>query len=146
MAAIDGTQKAEIYETLSSLNIAFTGILQHLQTLEKTGLFKSKTAKFFPSFTQELQAEFNQEFLEDLHQLELDDWNCYGKARQRWEKEIRDPDDVFIHAEERKKATRKTTQETVIRVRNLKTRQDKSRFKQHKTRKGTQMRPFPCFG
>jgi hypothetical protein len=103
MAALDGTQKAEIYETLSSLNMAFTGILQHLQTLEKTGLFKSKTAKLFPSFTQELQAEFNQEFLEDLHQLELDDWNRYGKARQRWEKEIRDPDDVFIHAEERKK-------------------------------------------
>jgi hypothetical protein len=103
MAALDGTQKAGVYETLSSLNLAFAGILQHLQTLEKTGLFKSKTAKLFPSFTQELQAEFNQQFLEDLHQLELDDWNRYGKARQRWEKEIRDPDDVFIHAEERKK-------------------------------------------
>ena len=103
MAAIDGTQKAEIYKTLSSLNMAFAGVLQHLETLQKTGLFKSKTAKLFPSFTQELQAEFNQEFLEDLHQLELDDWNRYGKARQRWEKEIRDPNDVFIHAEERKK-------------------------------------------
>ncbi len=103
MAALDGTQKAEIYETLSSLNMAFAGIVQHLQTLQKTGLFKSKTAKLFPSFTQELQAEFNQELLEYLHQLELDDWNRYGKARQRWEKEIRDPDDVFIHAEERKK-------------------------------------------
>jgi hypothetical protein len=103
MAAIDVTQKAGVYETLSSLNLAFAGIIQHLQTLQKTGLFQSKTAKLFPSFTQELQAEFNQEFLEDLHQLELDDWNRYGKARQRREKEIRDPDDVFIHAEERKK-------------------------------------------
>jgi hypothetical protein len=27
----------------------------------------------------------------------------YGKARQRWEKHLRDPDDVFIQAEERKK-------------------------------------------
>ena len=103
MAAIDGTQKAEIYETLSSLNMAFAGIVRHLQTLQQTGLFKSKTAKLFPSFTQELQAEFNQEFLEDLHQLELDDWNRYGKARQRWEKEIRDPNDVFIQADERRK-------------------------------------------
>jgi hypothetical protein len=103
MAAIDVTQKTEIYETLSSLNMAFAGILQHLQTLEKTGLFKSKTAKLFPSFTQELQAEFNQEFLEDLQQLELDDWGRYGKVRQRWEKELRDPDDVFIQAEERKR-------------------------------------------
>jgi hypothetical protein len=96
-------EKAEIYETLSSMNRAFAGILQHLQTLHRTGLFKSKAAKLFPSFTLELQAEFNQEFLEHLHQLELDDWGRYGKARQKWEKHVRDPDDVFIHAEERRR-------------------------------------------
>jgi hypothetical protein len=34
------------------------------------------------------------------------DQNSVGplrKARQRWEKELRDPDDVFLQAEERKK-------------------------------------------
>ncbi len=103
MAAPDVNQKADIYETLSSLNMAFAGIVQHLQTLQKTGLFQSKAAKLFPSFALELQAEFNQELLEHLHQLELDDWGRYGKVRQRWEKHLRDPDDVFIHAEERKK-------------------------------------------
>jgi hypothetical protein len=103
MATLDVTQKTEVYETLSSLNMAFAGIVQHLQTLQKTGLFKSKVAKLFPGFAQELQAEFNQQFLEDLHQLELDDWGEYGKARQRWEKHLRDPDDVFIQAKERKK-------------------------------------------
>jgi len=103
MATPDVTQKAEIYETLSSLNLAFAGIVQHLQTLQKTGLFTSKAAKLFPSFTQEMQAEFNQEFLSELHDLELEDWNRYGKARQQWEKHLRDPDDVFIHAEERQK-------------------------------------------
>ena len=86
MAALDGTQKAGVYETLSSLNLAFAGIVHHLQTLQRTGLFKSKAAKLFPSFALELQAEFNQEFLEDLHQLELDDWGRHGKARQRREK------------------------------------------------------------
>jgi hypothetical protein len=103
MAVSDVTEKAQIYETLSSLNTAFAGILQHLQTLQKTGLFNSKAAKLFPSFALELQAEFNQEFLEDMHQLELDDWGRYGKARDKYEKHLRDPDDVFIHAEERKK-------------------------------------------
>jgi hypothetical protein len=103
MAALDVNQKADIYETLSSLNLAFAGIVQHLQTLHKTGLFKSKAARLFPSFALELQAEFNQEFLEDLHQLELDEWGRYGKVRQRWEKELRDPDDVLLQAEERKK-------------------------------------------
>lgn len=103
MAAIDVTQKAGIYETISGLNTAFAGIVQHLHTLQKTGLFKSKTAKLFPDFTQELQSEINQELLEDLHQFELDDWGRYGKAREKWEKHLRDPDDVFIHAEERRK-------------------------------------------
>jgi hypothetical protein len=103
LAALDSTNKAGVYETLSSLNTAFAGIVQNLHTLQKTGLFKSKVAKLFPGFAQELQAELNQEFLETLNQLELDDWNEYGKARQRWEKYIKDPDDVFIHAKERKK-------------------------------------------
>jgi hypothetical protein len=35
--------------------------------------------------------------------LKLDDWNRYGKIRQAQEKRLRDPDDVFIHAEERRK-------------------------------------------
>jgi hypothetical protein len=103
MANFDVIEKAGIYETLSSLNTAFAQVVQHLNTLRNTGLFKSKAAKLFPGFAQELQAEFNQEFLETLHQIELDDWNEYGKARQRWEKYIRDPDDVLIQAKERKK-------------------------------------------
>ena len=103
MAALDVTQKAGIYETLSSLNSAFNQVVQHLHTLQQTGLFKTKAAKLFPGFAQELQAEFNQEFLSELHDHELEDWAEYGKARQRWEKHLRDPDDVFIHAEERRK-------------------------------------------
>ena len=103
MADLYVNQKAEIYETLASLNMAFAGIVQHLRTLHKTGLFKSKASKLLPSFTQELQAECNQEFLETLNAIELDDWSRFGKVRQKWEKYLGDPDDVFIHAEERRK-------------------------------------------
>jgi hypothetical protein len=103
MAVLDSTDKAGVYETLSSLNTAFAGIVQHLHTLQQTGPFKPKSAKLFSSLTQELQAEINQDFLEDLHQLELDDWNRYGKVRDARDKELRDPDDVFILAAERKK-------------------------------------------
>jgi hypothetical protein len=103
MAAIDVTEKAEVYETLSSLNLAFAGIVQHLQTLHKTGLFKSRASRLFPSFAQELQAEINSEFLQPLYDLELNDCSEQGTVRQRWEKYIRDPNDVLIQAEERKK-------------------------------------------
>ena len=100
---IDVNRKVEIYRTLHELNMAFAAIVGHCDALQRTGLFQSKAARLFPSFTQELQAELNQEFLENLHQLELDDWGRYGKARQHYEKHLRDPDDVFIHAEERRK-------------------------------------------
>ena len=103
MAVLDATEKAGVYETLSSLNTAFAGIVQHLQKLQRTSPFKPKSAKLFSGLAQELQAEINQDFLEDLHQLELDDWNRYGKVRQAREKELRDPDDVFIQAKERRK-------------------------------------------
>src|SRR5579864_1736052 len=103
MATPDVTQKTEIYHTLYLLNLSFSRIVAHCQTLQKTGPFKSKSAKLFSGLAQELQAEINQEFLEDLHQLELDDWNRFGKVRQAREKELADPDDVFIRAEERRK-------------------------------------------
>jgi hypothetical protein len=95
--------KIGIYRTLYELNTAFSAIVGHCDTLRQTGLFKPKSAKLFSGLTQELQAEINQDFLEDLHQLELDDWNRFGKVRDARDKELRDPDDVFIHAEERKK-------------------------------------------
>lgn len=103
MATIDVTQKSHIYHTLSELNTAFAAIVGHCHTMQQTGLFKSKAAKLFSSFTQELQSELNVEFLETLQQLEMDDWNRHGKVRQKWEKYLKDPDDVFIHAEERRK-------------------------------------------
>jgi hypothetical protein len=69
------------------------------KSYSESGHSNPKSAKLLSGLAQELQAEINQEFLEDLHQLELDD--C--KVRQAREKELRDPDDVFIQSEERKK-------------------------------------------
>jgi hypothetical protein len=103
MAEIDVTKKAEIYHILYQLNSSFAAIVGHCDTLQRTRVFRSKFTRMFQSFAQELQAEFNQEFLETLHQIELDDWGRFGKVRQSREKEFRDPDDVFIHAEERRK-------------------------------------------
>jgi hypothetical protein len=50
----------------------------------------------FQSSAQELQAEFNQEFPETLHQIELADWGKFGKVRQAQGKELADPDRVSI--------------------------------------------------
>lgn len=88
---LECTQKAEMYRALYQLNAAFAEVLLQWQTLRETGLFKSKVSRLFAQFAQELQADMNQEFLNDLRKLELADWARSGKARQRWEEYLKGP-------------------------------------------------------
>jgi hypothetical protein len=101
MAALEVTKKLHIYHTLYRINLSFTNIVRHCRTLQEMGALTSKAARVFQGYTQELQAELNQELLEVMHGTELDDWGRFGKIRQAEEKRLRDPDDVFINARER---------------------------------------------
>ena len=112
MAAIDVTQKAEIYERLSALNREFLAIVQHLRALQQTGLFKSKATKLFGSFAQELQAEINQEFLGALESWELDDWHLHGKVRAKWEKYLRGPEPKKRAGSPRRKSKKRSGADT----------------------------------
>jgi hypothetical protein len=103
MAALDVTKKLLIYHTLYRLNLSFSNIVTHCRTLQEAGVFTLKDTRIFKGYAQELQAEMNQELLDTMHQTELDDWSRFGKIRQAREKELQDPDDVFILAEERRK-------------------------------------------
>jgi hypothetical protein len=89
---LDVNRKVEIYRSLHELNSAFASIVGNCDTLQRTGLFSSKASKLLPSFIQELQAECNQEFLETLHQMELEDWGRYGRVREKYEKYLRGPE------------------------------------------------------
>jgi hypothetical protein len=107
MAALEVTKKLHIYHTLYRLNLSFTNIVRHCRTLQEARAFTSKDAQLFQGYAQELQAEMNQELLDTMHATELDDWGRFGKIRQAEEKRLRDPDDVFILAKERKEELRK---------------------------------------
>jgi hypothetical protein len=87
--------------------MSFSNIVTHCHTLQEAGVLTAKSTKLFQGYAQELQAEMNQELLETMHQTELNDWGRFGKIRQAEEKRLRDPDDVFIHAEERRQELRK---------------------------------------
>jgi hypothetical protein len=103
MADLDVTKKTEIYHILYQINSSFAAIVGHFAALRQMGAISSESTREFQGFTQELQAEFNQDFLLDWHTTEMEDWYRFGKVRQAQEKRLRDPDDVFIHAAERKK-------------------------------------------
>lgn len=107
MADIDVTKKAEIYHILYQINSAFAAIVGFFAALQQAGVLTSKSSREFQGFTQELQAEFNQKFLLDWHETEMKDWYHFGKVRQAHEKCLKDPDDVFIHAQERKRELNK---------------------------------------
>jgi hypothetical protein len=103
MAALEVTKKLLVYHTLYRLNLSFSNIVTRIRELRDIGVLSAHSNKLFQGYTQELQAEINQELLEIMHAIELEDWGRFGRIRQAEEKRIQDPDDVFIHAEERRK-------------------------------------------
>ena len=102
MAAQETTKKLHVYHILYRLNLSFSNIVGQCRALQEAGSVTAKSSKLFQGYVQELQAEINQELLETMHATELEDWGTFGKIRQAEEKRLRDPDDVFIHAQERK--------------------------------------------
>jgi hypothetical protein len=84
------------------LNVSFANIVGHCRALRESGGLTRKNAHLYQSYAQELQAEINQDLVETLEGIESHDMFRFGKVRSAREKELRDPDDVFIQAEERR--------------------------------------------
>lgn len=103
MAAHDAAGKLRIYHTLYRLNLSFANIVAHCRALRECGVLQPKDARLYQSFAQELQADINARLARIMETVESDDHARFGKMRQAYEKELRDPDDVFIHAEERRR-------------------------------------------
>ncbi|HXC44739.1 MAG TPA: hypothetical protein VNY51_14615 [Candidatus Dormibacteraeota bacterium] len=92
MAAPDVTQKTEVYETLSGINLAFGAVVDHLTTMRQSGILRSHYARVLQGLTNELRAEINVELLDKMNHIEMQDWTRYGKVRIKWEKYLRGPE------------------------------------------------------
>jgi hypothetical protein len=99
----DAAAKLRIYHTIYRLNLSFTNIVTHCRALNESGVLTVKFARLYQSYAQELQAEINQDVVSAMDEIESHDQFRFGKVRLAREKELRDPDDVFIHAEERRR-------------------------------------------
>ena len=95
--------KVEIYRLLYRLNRAFGLIVKHLMELEPMRMIPVKDMRMFQASIQELQAEINDMVLDSLQPIEMHDSARFERIRAAREKELRDPDDVFLLAEERRK-------------------------------------------
>ena len=103
MAEPDVARKLRIYHTMYRLSRSFANIVAQCRVLQEAGMLTRKYAHLYASSAQELQAEINEDVANTLSSMEGDDSARFGKVRLAWEKEIRDPNDVFLLAEERRK-------------------------------------------
>lgn len=95
--------KVQIYFTIYRLNLSFSKIVGHCRALQESGVLTAKFTRLYQSYAQELQAEINEDVMSAMDEVESRDQFRFGKVRLAREKELRDPDDVFIHAEERRR-------------------------------------------
>ena len=100
MSERDASAKLRIYFTIYRLNLSFADIVANCRALGESGILSPKFTRLYQSYAQELQAEINEEVMAIMDEVELRDMHRFGKARIAREKEFRDPNDVFIHAEE----------------------------------------------
>lgn len=112
MAAIDGNPalsnwqfrptKLDAYEALQTLNRCFEATLLSLERLEHLGLFRLEFLNAYRITLEYTRAQANDELLHTLQDLEQDDTARFGCLHDEREKQLRDPDDVFFHAIERR--------------------------------------------
>jgi hypothetical protein len=100
-------QKLRVYEALHSLNQGFENVLAELVRLQEFPFLRREFLRHFQVMVEETRAWANFELVEAMHSREQDDWARFGRLRHQWEKRYRDPDDVLIEAEQRKRELRK---------------------------------------
>src|SRR5215468_3746710 len=94
--------KLHAYEALQTLNRCFEATLLSLERLEHLGLFRLEFLNAYRVTLEYTRAQANDELIQTLQDLEQEDTARFGNLHDEWEKQLRDPDDVFFHAIERR--------------------------------------------
>jgi hypothetical protein len=108
-------ERLPVYENLFALNRGFEDVLTALARLEELGVFQRDFGQYIVNvIVKETRAWANLDVAEFLQMREQDAWAWYGRLHNRWEKKLRDPNDVLIEAkllmEKRRKAAARKRQ------------------------------------
>ena len=95
-------RKVHVYEALQTLNRCFEATLLSLERLEHLGLFRLEFLNAYRVTLEYTRAQANDELIHTLQDLEQEDTARFERMHDEWEKQLRDPDDVFFHAIERR--------------------------------------------
>src|SRR5690349_1214998 len=94
--------KLQIYEGIYNLNRAFHATLLSFERLENLGFFRAEYLNQFKIELEHTRANANEELMETLQDHEQGEGARFDEMRREWEKQCKDPDDVFFAARDRK--------------------------------------------
>src|SRR6266852_1043925 len=104
---VSRSSKLRFYESLFLWNQSVDQVIATLRGMEKFPFARKKALQHAQAEIEELRAEMNADFMEDLSDRELDDGGRFSKQRRAYERKREDPDDVYIDGlrreEERKR-------------------------------------------
>ena len=120
-------QKLQIYEGIFNLNRAFHATLLSLERLENLGFFRSEYLNACKIELEHTRANANDELIETLREYEQDEGGRFYRMQKEWEDQLKDPDDVFFAAKNRK-------EEIKERMRDLQHGLDRVKPKKKKTK------------
>ncbi len=89
-----------VYENLHFLNQDFQQVLNDIARLQELGVFQRDLGHIFSVVVKETRAWANVEMAEFLQMREQDAWAYFGRLHNRWEKRLRDPNDVLLEAKQ----------------------------------------------
>lgn len=99
--------KLRIYESLFLLNQGVDHVIGILRSMEKLPFAEKESLQSAVVEIEEVRCDMNADFTEQLADSERFDEGRFSKQRRDYEKQWRDPDDVYIEAERREEERKK---------------------------------------
>jgi hypothetical protein len=96
-----------IYESLFLWNQGVDQVVATLRSMEKLSCADKQSLQFAQVEIEEIRADVNADFAEELVDLERVDEGRFWKQKRAYEKKWRDPDDVYIDVEQREEERKK---------------------------------------
>ncbi len=105
------TTKVHLYQALYLFNRGFDITLAGLKRLEELGVFREENLSTYEVRLESARAEANEELTSVMQDFEQDDSAYWDNRFRDREREIRDPDDVFFHARDRRQEIKEQIKE-----------------------------------
>lgn len=103
--------KLRLYEALYSLNRGFEATLLSLERLEHLGIFRLENLNALKVSLEHTRAEANEELVQTLQDYEQEESARFDRMEREWEDQLKDPDDVFFAARDRKQQIKEQVRE-----------------------------------